>query len=97
MSYPPNFPCADYSWTYIARSGKCYKLMSEVRRFNLEKAQIKCLAALEEYPRVQVRIAEVRDVNDVAALKEVLIRHAMKEKVLLNAKRQGTCFDISVI
>ena len=71
--------------------------MFGVKRFNLEEAQIRCSTALKKYSRVQVHLAEVRDANDVAALKEVLVSQAMKEKVLLNAKRSSKCFDISDI
>ncbi|KAL5109371.1 hypothetical protein TcWFU_008815 [Taenia crassiceps] len=88
-TYEMDFPCADSTWTYAARSGKCYKLFSNILRYMREEAVENCQSVLRIYPKVSVTVAEVRDSDDLEALKQVLVKNSLKERVLLNAKREN--------
>ncbi|KAM3187267.1 hypothetical protein ACTXT7_002640 [Hymenolepis weldensis] len=89
-AYPDIFPCSNSSWTYEPSSGKCYMLLSETTKYNLSEAEQQCEGALNKYPNVRVRIAEIRNENELQALQNVLVSKSLKEKVYLNAYRQST-------
>ncbi|CDI98226.1 C type lectin domian containing protein [Echinococcus multilocularis] len=88
--YEMDFPCVDSTWTYVPRSGKCYRLFSDTTRYKQKEAHDNCRTLLKNYPTVSVTIAEVRDSNDLEALKHVLVQKSLKERVLLNARRDNT-------
>ncbi|KAH9284972.1 hypothetical protein ECG_03140 [Echinococcus granulosus] len=88
--YEMDFPCADSTWTYVPRSGKCYRLFSDTTRYKQKEAHDNCRSLLQNYPTVSVTIAEVRDSDDLEALKHVLVQNSLKERVLLNARRDNT-------
>ncbi|VDK22581.1 unnamed protein product [Taenia asiatica] len=84
-----DFPCVDSTWTYVARSGKCYKLFSNTLRYTQKEALDNCRSLLVNYPNVRVTVAEVRDSDDLRALKQVLVESSLKERVFLNARREN--------
>uniref|UniRef100_A0A0R3SU39 C-type lectin domain-containing protein n=1 Tax=Hymenolepis diminuta TaxID=6216 RepID=A0A0R3SU39_HYMDI len=88
-AYPDTFPCANSSWTYEPASGKCYMLLSETAKYNFSEAQQQCKVALNKYPNVLVRIAEIRNENELQALKNILVSKSLQERVYLNAHRQS--------
>ncbi|KAL5964215.1 hypothetical protein TSMEX_008053 [Taenia solium] len=89
-TYEMDFPCEDSTWTYVVRSGKCYKLFSDTLRYTQKEALDNCRSLLVNYPDVRVTVAEVRDSDDLRALKQVLVESSLKERVFLNARRENT-------
>ncbi|KAM7535844.1 hypothetical protein Aperf_G00000093891 [Anoplocephala perfoliata] len=68
--------------------------MSNTGKYKLGDAQKQCKNALSEYPGVEINVAEIHDENDFQALKHVVVNMSLKEKVILNAKRQiKDCLD----
>lgn len=87
-----DFPCVDSTWAYVARSGKCYKLFSNTLRYTQTQAIENCQSLRGNYRNVSVTIAEVRDSDDLEALKQVLVDNSLKERVLLSARRKSKHF-----
>ena len=85
------FPCADDTWTYSSLSGKCYTLLVDERHFKPNEAEQMCKDLLSHFRDTNVNVAEIRSKNEMAALKEFLVQHSLKERVLLNAIRYGEC------
>lgn len=63
-------------------------LISEIAKYNLSEADQQCKVALNKYPNVLVRIPEIRNENELHALKNILVSKSLKESVYLNAHRQ---------
>ncbi len=88
-TYPDKFPCADDTWTYMAESGDCYKIASDTLRYVWASAESTCQGLLSKYSAVQVRVVETHDLSEADALRDFLVKRAIKEKVWLGATR--TC------
>ncbi|KAM3187269.1 hypothetical protein ACTXT7_002642 [Hymenolepis weldensis] len=84
-----DFPCADLTWYYSSSSGKCYKLLSDKPNYSPDEAKDACNEIISAYPKVKVQIAEVRNADQLEALKAMLTSYNVKDRILLNAKREG--------